>query len=90
MKFGKVDDPENIDFTLPKDHPGTKKVLTKHKKSSPPNLYVGCAKWNKQDLKNFYPRGTKDELAYYSSQFNSIELNTIELDSMDLSSLELN
>jgi len=36
---------------------------------------VGCAKWNKQDLKNFYPRGTKDELAYYSTQFNSIELN---------------
>jgi uncharacterized protein YecE (DUF72 family) len=26
-------------------------------------------------LKNFYPRGTKDELAYYSTQFNSIELN---------------
>jgi uncharacterized protein YecE (DUF72 family) len=36
---------------------------------------VGCAKWNIQDLKNFYPRGTKDELAYYSTQFNSIELN---------------
>ena len=75
MKFGKVDDPENIDFTLPKDPPGTKKVLTKHKNSSPPNLYVGCAKWNKADLKGFYPRGTKDELAYYSTQFNSIELN---------------
>lgn len=27
------------------------------------------------DLKNFYPRGTKDELEYYSTQFNSIELN---------------
>ena len=26
-------------------------------------------------LKGFYPRGTKDELAYYSTQFNSIELN---------------
>lgn len=38
-------------------------------------LYVGCAKWNKEDLKNFYPKGTKDELAYYSSQFNCIELN---------------
>jgi uncharacterized protein YecE (DUF72 family) len=36
---------------------------------------VGCAKWNKTDLKNFYPRGTKDELTYYSTQFNSIELN---------------
>jgi uncharacterized protein YecE (DUF72 family) len=39
------------------------------------NLYVGCAKWNRTDLKNFYPRGTKDELDYYASQFNCIELN---------------
>ena len=39
------------------------------------NVYVGCAKWNKTDLKNFYPKGVKDELAYYSKQFNSIELN---------------
>src|SRR5262249_21037690 len=30
---------------------------------------------NKKDLKNFYPRGVKDELAYYSTQFNCIELN---------------
>ena len=36
---------------------------------------MGCAKWNRADLKGFYPRGTKDELVYYSSQFNSIELN---------------
>ncbi len=75
MKFGKVDHPENIDFTLPPNNSTTKKILSKYKKSSPPNLFVGCAKWNKADLKGFYPRGTKDELAYYSTQFNSIELN---------------
>ncbi|PKA96433.1 uncharacterized protein YecE (DUF72 family) [Flavobacteriaceae bacterium MAR_2009_75] len=75
MKFGKVDNPENIDFTIPKDHPDTSVVLAKSDKKAPLNVYVGCAKWNRQDLKNFYPRGTKDELVYYSSQFNSIELN---------------
>jgi uncharacterized protein YecE (DUF72 family) len=75
MKFGKVDHPENVDFTLPKDHPGIRKILSKQKKTNVPNLYVGCAKWNRTDLKGFYPRGTKDELAYYSTQFNSIELN---------------
>ncbi len=74
MKFGKVDHPETIDFTLPDDHPGTKAILSKHKKAKP-TLYVGCAKWNRADLKGFYPRGTKDELEYYSTQFNSIELN---------------
>jgi uncharacterized protein YecE (DUF72 family) len=75
MKFGKVDDPSNIDFTLPNDHPSTKGVLQKNKSKNPPKVYVGCAKWNRTDLKGFYPRGTKDELEYYSSQFNSIELN---------------
>ena len=75
MKFGKVEQPELIDFTIPKDHPDTNPVLTKYADSGALNLFVGCAKWNRQDLKNFYPRGTKDELVYYSSQFNSIELN---------------
>ncbi|WP_236973727.1 DUF72 domain-containing protein [Membranihabitans maritimus] len=74
MKFGKVDDPGNIDFTLPPDHPDTKAVLTETDNGEF-EMYVGCAKWNRKDLKNFYPRGTKDELTYYSRQFNSIELN---------------
>ncbi|WP_136465146.1 DUF72 domain-containing protein [Flagellimonas onchidii] len=75
MKFGKIENPELIDFTIPVDHPDTAVVLAKDKIEGDSNIYVGCAKWNRQDLKNFYPRGTKDELGYYSSQFNSIELN---------------
>ncbi|MDO7171421.1 DUF72 domain-containing protein [Mariniflexile sp. AS56] len=75
MKFGSVNNPENIDFTLPPDHSETRRVLNKFKDDNIPEVYVGCAKWNRADLKGFYPRGTKDELVYYSSQFNSIELN---------------
>jgi uncharacterized protein YecE (DUF72 family) len=78
MKFGKVDNPEDIDFTLPADHPATEQVFNtfggKVKKGLP-KIYVGCAKWNKKDLKNFYPKGVKDELSYYSTQFNCIEMN---------------
>ena len=74
MKFGRVDHPETIDFTIPEDHPDTAAVLNKNS-NEPLQVFIGCAKWNRQDLKNFYPRGTKDELAYYSTQFNSIELN---------------
>ncbi|WP_420577482.1 DUF72 domain-containing protein [Ekhidna sp.] len=73
MKFGSVDNPEEIDFSLPDDHHDTEKVLAKGKGLQ--SVFVGCAKWNRQDLKKFYPRGTKDELEYYSTQFNSIELN---------------
>lgn len=75
MKFGAVPNPENIDFTLPKDHTETERVLNQRGGGGLSEIYVGCAKWNKSELKNFYPRGTKDELTYYSRQFNCIELN---------------
>lgn len=64
MKFGSVDNPQNIDFAFPNDHPDTKKVLNKVKDDNLPEIFLGCAKWNRADLKGFYPRGTKDELAY--------------------------
>ncbi|NNF01010.1 MAG: DUF72 domain-containing protein [Pyrinomonadaceae bacterium] len=76
MKFGSVDNPEEIDFTLPRDHKDTKAVLQKSKGKGF-EAYVGCSKWNKKDIKGFYPRGTKDELGYYSQHFNSIELNAL-------------
>lgn len=75
MKFGSVDNPQEIDFTLPFDHHDTAGVLSAHKNNDRLKVYVGCAKWNKADLKGFYPKGTKDELTYYSQQFNAIELN---------------
>ena len=74
MKFGKVDHPEIINFKLPPDHIDTVSVLEKEAKRDI-RIHIGCAKWNKQDLKGFYPKGTKDELHYYSRQFNAIELN---------------
>ena len=74
MKFGRVDNPEDIDFKLPNDHQGTLNVLKKSA-SKNTNVCIGSPTWNKSDLKGFYPRGTKDELKYYSRQFNSIELN---------------
>lgn len=74
MKFGQVPNPEEIDFTIPPDHPDTKRVLEKER-AKKLTISIGCAKWNKTDLKGFYPKGTKDELGYYSTQFNCIELN---------------
>ncbi|HET8964007.1 MAG TPA: DUF72 domain-containing protein [Chitinophagales bacterium] len=75
MQFGKVETIEGIDLSLPSDHPDTIKILGNKAPVRNMKISVGCAKWNKTDLKNFYPRGVKDELVYYSSQFNSIELN---------------
>ena len=76
MKFGAVPNPQDIDFSLPEDHQDTSSVLGRNTEGFG-KVYVGCAKWNKQDLKGFYPRGTKDELTYYGTQFNCIELNLL-------------
>lgn len=74
MKFGQVPNPGEIDFTIPADHAHTKRVL-KRSRAKELKVHIGCAKWNKTDLKGFYPKGVKDELGYYSTQFNCIELN---------------
>lgn len=75
MNFGKVEDPGQVNFTLPPTHKGTHRILKRYKKASFKNVRIGCAKWNRTDLKVFYPPGAGDELKYYSSQFNSVELN---------------
>ncbi|MDR6809529.1 uncharacterized protein YecE (DUF72 family) [Dyadobacter sp. BE34] len=87
MKFGKVDDADSIDFTLPPDNPANKALLNAAK-GGKPGIYIGCAKWNKTDLKGFYPKGTKDELAYYATQFNSIELNATFYNNFPVETIE--
>lgn len=88
MKFGSAADPSQVDFTLPPTHPDTLELLAAHKTDRPLQVYVGCAKWNRQDLKGFYPRGTKDELTYYATQFNCIELNATFYNSPDKQQVE--
>ena len=75
MKFGVVNNPQEIDFTLPRDHRDNAGVLSKNKSNNQVEVYVGCSNWSKSNLKGFYPKGTNDELTYYSQQFNAIELN---------------
>lgn len=74
MKFGRVDDSLLIDFALPEDHRRTSEILKKSKETEL-QICVGCSKWTRKDLRGFYPKEIKDELSYYSTQFNSIELN---------------
>lgn len=76
MQFGQVENIQNIDFKLPEIPLETLEFLKRNSIDTPLEVRVGCAQWNKQELKGFYPRGTKDELTYYSTQFNAIELNS--------------
>ena len=74
MQFGKVENPGEVDFTIPPDHPGSAAALAKGQ-TGLKEVYVGSTSWSRSELKGFYPRGTKDELTYYGQQFNSIEFN---------------
>ena len=56
MKFGRVKKPKKIDFTIPADHPDTKRVLGEFKRNGV-NIGVGRAKWKKTDFKDVYPKG---------------------------------
>jgi uncharacterized protein YecE (DUF72 family) len=75
MAFGAVDDLTGVDFTLPQDHLRTNFNLKSASLGKEFETYIGLAKWNKADLRGFYTPDAKDELRYYSTQFNSIELN---------------
>ncbi len=78
MDFGKAENLDDIDFTLPDDHPDSEKLLKSLKKPKKQEVYVGCAKWGiKEWVGKFYPPKTKEKdfRKYYITQFNCIELN---------------
>jgi uncharacterized protein YecE (DUF72 family) len=80
MDFGRVPETDlnSIDFTLPKDPEGNKKILEKAGKATSPKIYIGCAKWGRKEwVGKIYPPKTKDAqfLDEYVKHYNSIELN---------------
>ena len=79
MEFGRV--PENelnsIDFSLPAEPPYNKSIL-KGKPVKAPKIYLGCAKWGREEwVGKIYPPKTKEKdfLQHYVQHYNSIELN---------------
>lgn len=79
MKFGKLQDISQVDFSLPTDPQSTTALLKTLPKANEPILYVGCTGWSmKEWIGQVYPSNakTKDFLSHYAKQFNTIELNT--------------
>lgn len=82
MKFGSVENPADVDFSLPPDPPTTTVFLEDFAKSSSgdtPAIHAGCAKWSRKEWVDIvYPKGTPASqfLHTYSRIFNSVELNS--------------
>ncbi|MBV9961758.1 MAG: DUF72 domain-containing protein [Parafilimonas sp.] len=79
MEFGRVPEEElnNIDFSLPKEPAFNKNILS-GKKNNNAKMYVGCAKWGRQEwVGKIYPDKTKEKdfLKHYVQHYNCIELN---------------
>jgi uncharacterized protein YecE (DUF72 family) len=79
MEFGRVPDDElnKVDFSLPTE-PAFNKTVLKGKPAKNPKVYLGCAKWGRQEwVGKIYPPKTKEKdfLQHYINHYNSIELN---------------
>ncbi|MBA4195946.1 MAG: DUF72 domain-containing protein [Chitinophaga sp.] len=79
MEFGRVPENEldNIDFSLPKEPSFNKQILS-GKKNKNAKVYVGCAKWGREEwVGKIYPLKTKEKdfLQHYVQHYNCIELN---------------
>lgn len=79
MKFGKLENIENVNFKLPEDHARNSLFTSSTQSISLPQFFIGCTSWTTKEWKGrTYPQKTKaaDFLNAYGKQFNSIELNT--------------
>ncbi len=78
MKFGALENIDNLSFRLP-DVPDVSRDLLKGlKKTGKPEVYIGCPVWgDKGYVGTMYPPKTsqKNYLREYCKQFNSIEVN---------------
>lgn len=87
MKFGKVSNLKEVDFSIPK-----LSLLQKSQNlQTPPNLFIGTTGWsNKEWSGTYYPQKVKtnEYLKHYGDLFNTIELNTTHYHIPDIAKVE--
>jgi len=80
MKFGKLNDLTDIDFTFPEDPIENQKLFDNiSQKNAKSQIFIGTTGWyNKEWQGTYYPKKTSTSsfLVEYSKQLDSIELNT--------------
>ena len=79
MDFGRISEEalNKVDFRLAAE-PNLNKNILKGEPAKKPNVYIGCAKWGRNEwVGKIYPLKTKEKdfLEYYVKHYNSIELN---------------
>ena len=93
MKFGRVNDPAAVDYTLRPDPPANARLLERHfdADARPTRFYVGATGWSMREwVGTTYPKGARpvDFLKHYGEQFNTIELNSTHYRIPDAATVE--
>ncbi len=80
MKFGRVDEVNAIDFSLPlKNEKNARLLYQLGKENTDMKIFVGCPAWGNKEWKDkIYPTKARANqfLEYYAKQFNCVELNS--------------
>ncbi len=78
MDFGKLSDISKVDFSMPKPHLATQKVLNKYEKTNTLEWQIGANLWANPLWKNhLYPAKAKQAefLTFYGKKLSCLELN---------------
>lgn len=78
MTFGRLDNIETVDFSLPPTHPATIDLLQNSISNLPFQIYIGAPVMpDKQFIGVLFPKGTKEKdfFRLYAKHYNCLELN---------------
>lgn len=79
MEFGKLNNIENVNWSLPADEPASMAFLKSLPSDRESRFYIGTPAWGHREwVGKIYTAHAKaaDYLSYYAQSFNTIELNT--------------
>ena len=91
MDFGKLENIEDVNFTMPIDDANNSHVLQKKSSGNIPKVYIGCTGWSMREwCGTIYPKKivTQNFPKYYGAQFSTIEFNTTHYRTPEISDCE--
>lgn len=91
MDFGKLENIDNVQFSMPIDDKDNARILKKFSSKKIPIIRIGCTGWSVREwCGTIYPKkiATSDFPKYYGAQFSTIEFNTTHYRTPEISDCE--
>lgn len=91
MDFGKLENVDNVHFSMPIDDADNARILNKFSLKKIPTIRIGCTGWSVREwCGTIYPKkiATSEFPKYYGAQFSTIEFNTTHYRTPEISDCE--